>query len=394
MGVLENLQAKESAAIATGQPQATPEAIGMGTAKEARARASSGLTNAIPYVGGMVGGLAGNVPGAIIGGMVGKDIQSGIEGKGLPTAGEAIGEGVKQGVFEGVGRGVGAAAAPLARGIMRVAAKVSPEAAEVAVREGITATQKGLRKLNGRITDQARNTWRLIRSYEGRGIKFDQGQLATDVMGDIHSQLAGHAIGQPELEAAAKLTEQFLHEHPGPITPSALQMIKQTSDDIAGPIYKAMQRAKEGGQPLAADQIIRYRWHKALADRARQSLEAIDTRINPETGMMESPARMANAETAKLISLRNELFPEVKGAEGIGARIARRGAGPAVGAAIGASREGSPGQRATHGLEGALLGAVMTSPQVLTSIAINMPWLLPLIGQTPRAAGAVIESSQ
>jgi hypothetical protein len=370
----------------------------MGTAKEARSQVAGRLTPLIPYAAAIGGGAFGP-EGAIIGGMVGKDIQSGIEGKGVPTAREAIGEGVKQGALDLFGRGMGKAAQPLARGILKAAAKLSPESADVAIKEGITATKGrfGLEKLKGRIEEQSKNLWRLIRSYEQRGIKFDQGQLATDINNNIEAQLVGRAISKPEIEAAATMTKQFLEEHPGPISPVDLQLIKQSSDNIATPIYEAMKRAKKGGPPIPFDQVVEHRWHKAMADEARKLLEFVDTRMNPQTGMMESPARMANAETQKLINLRNELFPEVEGANSVAelvGRGAKRGAGPVIGAAIGASREGSPGQRATHGAEGAIAGALLTSPQVLTTIAIHLPWLMPLLGQAPRAAGAAIEASE
>jgi len=333
---------------------------------------------AVPFVG-PAGPIGGGILGAGVGGAAGEAAAQLIEGQGpnvvLGFPGLDPGRigaqfGLQAG-SEAAGLGVGKLAQIGGRPLMQWAIKSTPEVAQVAIREGIVGTRKGLQKILTKIGESADKTRQVIMTATRRGSQFQSADIAVEIGRQLIPDIAGQAQVSPDMRKLQQLSGQFLADHPGMIPASHLQEIKQSSDAIAGPIYALILKKK----PVTAVQLLKYRWHKALADHARELLESIP-------GVQQS-----NARTAELIRVKEALEPVVRKAPTLGARLAGRTAGPAAGAAIGAALPGDYSERTRRGLEGAVLGGIATSPVALSYLAqgFNNPLLLALLRQSPRA---------
>ncbi len=332
---------------------------------------------------GTVGGATlGGIRGAASGGAGGEALAQLISGESVRTspgkaAAKIAGEGAVQGAMQGGGALVGKGAGMIAKPVMAAALRSTPEVAKVAIREGITATQRGFNKLVGKITQSAASTSRLIRQATARGHLFSQTDIAQNVFKRIIPEIEGQAHVAPDTKKLVQMTDQFLRDHPGPMTPAVLHKIKQSSDAIAKPIYRKIDMR----EPVTADDLLSARWHKAMADHARDLLHGIDQTVHPVSGNLTSKIAQSDAYTSELIKLRKVLFPVTKKGQSVASRAVERGASPyghlvgrglAVGA--GATVGGmAPSHRAEGAVGGAIAGAALSSPAMLSWLALHAP---------------------
>lgn len=381
-------------------------------------------------VGALTGGVAtpeflfgGAIPGAVVGQQVGGTLGAGAAGAGgeamrqmidaalgiqTPDGGKKLlGAAGEQAAYslggELLGQGVKAVGKPL----MGAALRMTPEVAQTAIAEGITATKAGLQKTLAKLGEYGARTTHFITTMQRNGVKFDPTELldrAGQTLGPmVNENVTGEA---PEImgkfqDFATKFMRQFgalpaKEVRPGAgtsglrplgsMTPMMLQRFKQQAQEIASPIFEAMNN-KETAHLVTAQDKTKAHWFKAMADAAQQMLEEkAPEMVNPATGLPMTLAE-SNAQTGRLIELKNALAP--KKSVGLAARVAGRSVGPAAGAAIGATR---PGNRYQNALEGAAIGGAFTSPEVLSWLALRSqsPLLNLGVRSLPYAGSAIM----
>lgn len=351
-------------------------------------------------IGGAVGGFLGT-PGAALGGGIGRavtrlatDIPAAIEtGEGvdpLETI-KDIGTGAaRQAAYNVAGNLVMKGAKGLGTKAMQAAISATPEVARTAIKEGITPTVMGVKKLMGRLGEAGQQTLNMLRVSTARGNRFDPAVVADGVESILdQTTKTGLPAAADDRAAFQALKAEFLQENLGKtLTPVDLHVMKQKAQAFADPIFKAIRNNQ--GHTIDAKVAAKARWYSALQDYAKNALESTThSTVNPRTGQLVSLAD-ANAETAALAELKNVLAPEV-GKLTRGERVLRSVAAPGVrlgtGAALGlAADEHLPGGK----LAAAGIGAAATTPQALSLYAhlLNSGLLGQLIKQAPRAAGA------
>lgn len=382
------------------------------------------LVSMLPTAGGIVGGLAGGgagaaaggfpalaagPAGAALGGAGGEAVRELIDRalgiQNVPqtpqeAAGRLLGAGTGQGLVQATGEAVGPALARTGTALMGAALKVAPEAAQTAVREGITATAAGARKLMARLGDYGGRVAAMIRqnpqTFDPTDILNGGGRALVDQV--VNDQTGG---APAKWAAFRQLAQDFVARHTDangairPLTAPQLQAFKQQAQDVAGPIFRKMA----AGEPLTPLEAANASWHKAMGDYAQQVLEnTTPDMIDPRTGKALSLAD-ANRETGNLIKLKDAILPAAKDV-GTSARVAGRvfpaAAGATVGAVLPGNRYENAALGAGFGLAGPAALAAATSPQALSSLSLMLanPVLANVLAQIPRAAGAGLTLAQ
>lgn len=349
------------------------------TPVKAHSRAKRGRLGAT--IGGFAGGLAGkpfggplgSIPAAGALGSAGEAIEQVVRGEPLEPS-QIAQAGGEQAAYEAAGGMLAKGVKLGGRFAMQAALRATPEVAQVAVREGITATKAGVNKLLLKLGQSGKATETLVSQAGRSGARYQPADIATSVYQELAPTIQKQAIYGEDLKALGSLSRRFLRDNRGLMTPQKLHAIKQSSDQAAKAIY---QRIERGGAASGTD-LLEARWHKATADKARALLDAIP-------GYTQS-----NARTQELIAVKQAVFPEVKKGAGLVRRLAARAA---PGATVGAFYGSNPQERFVHGLEGAALSVGLTSPQAMSMIALMLsnPALAALLGQTPRAAGLAVQ---
>lgn len=370
----------------------------VGAAATAPALGAGGIPAAVigQEVGGPLGATVGGAGGEAIRQLIDRAI--GIDAPGTPQeALAAMGtEGLTQGGLSVVGGAAGAGVKATGRLAMRGALKFTPEVAQTAIREGITATRQGVKKLGARLGEYGGQVMGMLRHSTAIGNRFDPQMFLDGAEQSLKDLLEKDRAGNPatgrlpehgEMKAKfEELSNQFLKDNAplGEMTPLELQRIKTDADAIAKPLWKQIDN-KENVVPV--DRARAY-WYKALGDHARDLLErTTPDMVDPVTGKTVSLAEV-NARNSDLIRLKAVIAPDVKTSPGVIGRIAARSAGPAIGAGVGAM---VPGDRSRHSLEGAVAGAALTSPEALSWLALrlNSPAVAATLRQVPRGIGAL-----
>jgi hypothetical protein len=421
MSVLENLKKKQKPGLKDYAHEA------LGSLPTAGAIAGGMIGGSAGAAAGGVGALPGAVGGASIGGAGGEALkQLGDRALGLggpSTPAEALSniqkQGMTQGAYELAGPAIGAASKGLGRGFMAAATKFTPEVAQTAIREGVTAGRKGYAKVVQTLGDLGAKTRALAAMHTASGVRFDpnadivQGALAqvlpkirngADPAGDkakvmemaktwLEGRVSPIPLGDATAEADgvyARSVNGKIHrvKASGGITPIELLESKQASDKIASPLW---ERGGKGQIQTDVDPL-KQMWHQALANQMRTALHSIDAGI--PGGLAELDSRASD-----LIKLKQALFPVAKKDQSFVARQFQRslpvmGAGVAGGAA-GALIPGSPEQRIEHGMIGAAVGAGI-SPGTISQLALALQGpqsgaLRYLLKQTPRLAGLAFQ---
>jgi hypothetical protein len=313
---------------------------------------------------------------------------------GQPTSlGEKLVESGKQSAFSIGGDILAGTAGKVARGVMGAAAQLAPEQAMTALQEGIPATRQGFDKLMGKLGDYGNRAMAMVRRSAQSGATHDPIDILNgagpDLVGGI-SDNQTHAA--PDLMGKVReLANKFVDSHTGrdgvlkPMTPMDLLKMKQDYQKMAEPLYAKVSRR----EVLDPNETATLQFAKSMADNAQKVLEnTVPDMIDVATGKSLSFAD-ANAETSRLIQLKDALFPKINNKMEMAAQIAKRSALPAAGATTGAVlgyRQGGWKRAAEAGLAGGLA----TSPAFLSHLALlmNSPAAATLLRQVPRGVGA------
>jgi hypothetical protein len=361
-----------------------------------RTRPGLGATvgGAIGGIAGTPGGLAGAGAGAGLGGMVGEGLQQGLEqgalgGPGPPLAGALLDPGLlaqaggEQAVYEALGGSLAKGVGALGRGALSVALKTTPEVAQTAIREGITATRQGLAKLSLKIAGAGAAERKIVKAAADQGVGWvDPHAISMDVFNEVAKKLEG--APQRRLADLSRIQEEFVRDNPGAINPLNLLKKRQYYDAETSSARKAIQ----GGAKPGHD--VEDLWNKEMGDRIRQSLRADIPAINDPTAYQKITGSPATPH--ELQQLREVAFPTTKKAGSVTGRVLRRFGGSAAGGAtVGALL---PGDRPRHALEGATLGALgagLTHPATASWLALvaQNPVLWQILRQVPRTTGAI-----
>lgn len=378
--------------------------------------------------GAPVGGV-GAIPGGISGAVVGQELGGVAGSAALGSAGEmarqmidaALGveppadpakavrdAALVQGGSSIVGSGLAKGAALTGKAAMGAALKFTPEVAQTAIREGITATRGGLDKALTLLKDYGARTAKFITQMNRSGVRFDPTDLLNRGGQSLVAEVADNQTGLgPEIMAQYKeLANKFMAQwgsvpqsaapgsgvaglRPlGSMTPEQLQLFKTQAQKIADPIFETLNN-KELAHTVTPQDQVRAKWYKSMADAAQEMLEEkAPTMLNPRTGAPMT-LRESNAQTAALIRLKNQLAPQVGKGIGVAANVARRAAIP-FGAAAAAGAAFNPNHRVQSGLEYGVGGAIASSPEFLSHLALllNNPAVAATLRQVPRAGAA------
>lgn len=295
------------------------------------------------------------------------------------NVGRLLGAGGQQVGLNAAGNVLSNGVGLVGRGLMATALKATPEVAQTALKEGIAATGRrvsrtlttgGLGKVMGKLREAGGYTKSLVRKATTQGSAYHPTEVLHGTEG-----LVGASFPEEDVKLLQELNDRFLKNHGNRLTPVSLHEIKQELDNLAKPIYRKI----DGAKMLDTARLTEQRWAKQVADNARQLLNQT----------VEGYAD-ANARTEALIALKNAVFPAAK--RGVAQRLVAGGVSGTAGAAIGAAA--SPGNRAQGAGIGAGAGIALSSPAVLSYLALaaNNPALRQFLKYLPRAGASGYEA--
>jgi hypothetical protein len=359
-------------------------------------------------VGAVAGQELGGVGGAMLAGGVLEAVRQAVDAAmGTDNAPANLGEALtrigdqalKQGTYESAG-GVLSTGARLGGGaLMGAARSLTPEAAQAAIREGITMTRGGMQRLGQRLGEYGAAKFSALRQATASGNQVNANQFMAAVQKNLDEMFTHNQYGDPAAsrlpeagEMKAKfdqLTNTFMADNrKNPMmTPLEVQKIVDKADAISKPL----RRILEAGGKLTGTENAELLWYKEQADQGRAYLRA----SVPDQIIKGRPVSYEeiNKAAQDLIKLKGEAFPDIKKAPGVGAKIVARVGPSAVGAGVGAVL---PGNRMRNAAEGAAVGAaggVALSPEMLSRLALmlNSPALAATLRQVPRGIGAIAQ---
>jgi hypothetical protein len=311
-------------------------------------------------------------------------------GAAMGPAGEVLNAGVQ---------GVGKAA-------MGAALKFTPEVAQTAIREGISATRGGLEKAMTQLGQYGQRATQFMRTMQARGASFDPVEVLDRAGQALKPALDSNQIGEaPDILAKySQYAQKFMGKWSGPntpirnMTPIELQEFKQQAQKIAQPIFDALND-KQMANSVTADDRAKAQFFKAAGDAAQSMLEDKATQlgivhVDPVTGISHTLPEL-NQQTGQLIDLKNQLAPQVGKGIGVAAQIAKRAAVP-FGAAAAAGATMNPGHRIQSGLEYGIGGAALSSPEVLSHLALllNSPAVALALRAIPYAGAMGVQGQR
>ena len=363
---------------------------------KAHSRAKRGRLGAT--IGGAIGGLAGKPIGALAGGL--GAYPGGIGGAGLlGSAGEGIeqlvrGEsldpgqigqaGAEQAAYETAGGLVAKGAKLGGKFGINLALKFTPEIAQTAIKEGITATGMGLKKLSGLASGAANAERKIVSAAAGQGVGWrDPVALGREALGDVLKQLEGAPA--KERDKAVDLFEGWLRDKPRDMHPLNLLKQRQYYDNKSAS-FRAAKNIK-----LKVEKDVEDLWHEAIGNRARRALqEDIPAIVDPGAYQKLTGRPTIPSELQKLMAV---VEPLVKRGGTFAGRATKRLAVPAGGAAIGGTAAALAGKDPRVGAFEGVLAGLALDPAVSSTLGIlaQSPLLQLLLSQVPRGVGALAQ---
>jgi len=364
----------------------------------------------LPFAGGAVGSARAGIPGAYLGGTAGEalrqlsDVGAGgtlagagpmgaalggiLEGlsepENAPTdVGQAFGRlalaGPEQAGYEVLGRGVAKGVELGGVGAMKLAGKFTPESVQTALREGISATKPGFRKVMNLLGNVGQKMQAAVRRAGLRGGWMSTEEVATQVQLAAARKLAAQGIHGEDLAELTKLKDAFMRDNGSYMDLPRSFQVKKSAGNFATLLHKAVER----GEPIAAKSPVQQIWEKEMESYLDQRL-----------GTVVPGYHELNQRASDLIRLKQELAP-ARATDEIG-KLLEKAKSPAArtmtGATLGAGAGALvPGDR-THNAEvAALIGALAGNPQAMSWLALRLygPGAKAVAGQVPRAIGAV-----
>lgn len=342
------------------------------------------VAQALPTLAGTVAGaltkpFAAGVPAAAGAGSLGELGGELLMGQ-TPDWEQIARTGATQGAYEATGRGIGKGLKLISGPIMQLALRAGPDVAATAIREGISATGAGIRKVLARLGQRGAETDRIVGQANRLGKPYDMVALLKGAYQDVRPKVEFSMSGDELRDLNASLFK-FVGQNPkASVRATSLHGLKKAADQAASSIY----RLRGSATPPTAAQEASAGFYKAFADRARQTMNA----TIPD---YES----SNAATESLIKLKEALVPTAKKELSKGAVVASALLKPSVRAAVGAQvGYDIPGDRGRNAMLGAGLGLVGASPTALSGAALGLqsPLLQLLLRQAPRQIGGILQS--
>lgn len=375
--------------ILAGKAAADAESLG------AQADAARGVLETIPQVSGALGGLAGTGVGASslgagLGGAAGETLVQGakyLAGEGFDT--KAI---TRQAAFQAGGAALGAGLAKgagyAARTAMRLALKSTPEVAETAIRQGITANSRGLDKLLGQLKERGEWVKRLADQATRSGQKFQRADIVKEVARRTLDDVAKTPDPNAALNWVRGKAASVLKSPNGSMwSPNQVVLFKRSAEQAASKFYKLKDQLAPN--PINAVSEL---WEKHFADVSREMLETLPQRARTAwSNGVELSIPDLQRESSDLIRVKEALFPIARR----GRQFAERAAAPAIRTAVGgAIGTLAPGNDYQNAAIGALGGAALGSPTSLSLIGRGLtganPLLASLLPQLFRAGGGAV----
>jgi hypothetical protein len=331
-------------------------------------RLADKATDALPHVGGMVGSLVGqsrggkvgSVIGATGGGAVGNIAKQGIDaarGRGEPTS---FGERAKdvvtsaglQGGLDAAGGAVGKALHAGGRALYGVGASMLPKTikqefpkiAEAGYREGVSLTNRGVKKVGTLIKDASQGVRDKLSMMDRAGMP----PVTIDDVAGATSRTAEKVGKQPIRAADLKTIDDMVAalrvENPGPIPLVAAHEMKQAAQRTAQDGYRILNRGMQqiNRVPLDVNMDIARGLRTAIEDRV-PSVGPANQRLQELIGLEQAGEHAAGTA---------HFLPRALGALGAGTLGLSSGVLPAIGAAGTA--------------------ALLTTPQGLTTAGLGM----------------------
>lgn len=336
------------------------------------ARALSFLPPAGGFLGGLTGGTGGGaagLPAGPIGALLGAaagGTRGAAYGTGMGRALEKIGQraigytpdetplhaaldigghallgGAEQGMGNVLGKGIGM----VAPGLMERALRVKPlspgpssspralsRAASTMLRHELPvgtvnpAGRLGSEQALGKAKVSGKHLNRLLKEADAAGIQISADEIARPIL-ELIDDIAKQPRSTADTKAVIKMLDEFMTEHPGPMTPSAVKILKRKAQEMALPIIKRRKVRPGISDPL---QALSGRFDDAIATGAKRALENMKApTVRPRLGM--SPGRMGEvaegagspAEQGALGAYRDDLA-RAGPPRDFGAEVARR----------------------------------------------------------------------
>lgn len=271
----------------------------------------------------------------------------------------------------------------------RMALKVTPEVAVTAIREGITATTQGLEKLNKLVNKAKVAEDKIVKAASGQGQGWvDTQAFARDLFDRAKGKVQGG--GQVAIGELHKMQDDFLKRYPyDKLSPAQLLDIRRYWDNVSRGT-KAMVKA---GQKTSVD--ASKVWADNVSNHAREVLRTVVPEIADPGAYQKIMGRPVTP--GELQGVKDSLLPIVKKGSSLLSKLGSplvqqsgRTAGlSAAGAAAGAA---VPGDRGRNAWEGALAGAALSHPAILSTLSLYLqnPALAQALQQAPRAIGGLM----
>jgi len=261
---------------------------------------AGGLATA-PFTGGLSipAAMAATGMASAAGAGAGALTKQAVTGEADPNLGQTMAvQGALGAGGEGVGQVVGRGAAMLGKGLYRAAALPIKQFGKYGdqiqqgLDRGVLVSQGGLAKAT-RLKDAAQTTKADALALRGRlGVVHDAGAIARDAGGPLAADAAKMSrAGYGDRSGAyADQLSEFVAQNPqGSLTPTALDEVKQTWDNAAGPAFQKM-RMKESLSPSDRYTVEM----TGAARRAQESAVPGYTAMNREIMTNEGLRRMVN----------------------------------------------------------------------------------------------------
>lgn len=359
-------------------------------------------TNALPAIGSTIGTMAGvpigaalGIPaggvGAIPGGMAGRTVGGGLGGAAGEVAKELmLGQRLnprsigKQAALGGglsvLGEAAPAVLGPAAKGIMSIALKSTPEVAQTAIREGITATKAGFKKLLDLIGKAGAAERTIVRAAAGRGAGFAPAQDLADAAWKRSVDKLVGGTGD-DWSRVAVLRDKFIRDNARDVSPVSLLEKRKYYDTVS----RSAQNAQARGGRLKLDPADV--WNQAMGDEIRTHLRQNIPAISDPTAYQRLMGRPVNP--SELQQLRDVLLPaSTRGGFSAG-RVGRSAATMAVGGALGGTAVSMlPAHNRYVTAAGTAGGLLAGSPAAMSMLALAgaNPMLQGLLQLMPRLA--------
>lgn len=334
-----------------------------------------------PVVGAFVGGAGLEGYRQSIAGLMGE--------KSPETSLEAIkglgGAGVEQALNEVTGRLFLGTAKKVARPFMEAAIKATPQIAQVAIREGIGASARGMVKLN-KLWEKVTNAERtLARNATKAAVRLPGYTIADAAYKEVRRIMS--EAPQSEINKLIRLHNEFVQQYGSNIRPTTALRIRKYHDGQATNLYALRDQGK--GLAARTKASIEELWHKAIGQQTR---EVLQSRVPEIADPVYYRALTGNGTLpSEIVPLKSLMDQTMARTPSFGRKLAERSAASAAGATAGFAlspdnRMQGAGLGAAAGLAAGSAARSAVSPRTLSNVALapGNPLLAQLLLNLPR----------